>query len=615
MLNFSSSLLEKVEFLLGHKNYKLIFSALFSAFSTLSFYPGILYSDSHYRWTMAKYFSNFGWGGQIPLEDHHPVVPAMIMSYFFDLTQEVGFFIFVQGFFYCFAIFYIVEQFKKSAFANAITSLLILYAVNSVFAIFHSFDTVTGITLLFLAAFIIQYWNGNKKVLFFIPFLFFLSVAFRLNTFATTPFLLIFLLFLMYQKSESKIKMAAFAISLVLLGYAPFLITSSLDLRKTNAWVVGLSFEYGMMAPKAKEAKHEKFLNKIGLTKQDINNNSYHTEANGTSSAVLRKVKNDRDLSLELAKNYFSIIVEEPGLFIVEKSKFIASILGISKDLINSEIGKWREVNESNWEQTFLTHYSFITNGYKESVIDKYNAVSNFNTLILKPYLLILFATFFIVIIGLLISWTFAFKISIIGILGTLYYSTFFLLTATHIFRYFYPAFYLLEIQIILSLIVILDHLLVSKKVGFKRLINGGVIALFFLGSTINTNQAYSNEINRIIEKGEKLTSDETMMIVEHEAYLYFISQKPTPNLYDSPFFFHITPQRVDDLPENRKVHGFDNLDFAYSTNKVEIPRLPFQNSIFVVKLKLPEYDIKAVRTGQYNSDGDIWSLTKTFED
>ena len=70
----------------------------------------------------------------------------------------------------------------------------------------------------------------------------------------------------------------------------------------------------------------------------------------------------------------------------------------------------------------------------------------------------------------------------------------------------------------------------------------------------------------------------------------------------DARFFLHVTPERVGDLPEDRREHGFDNLDFDFF----------LRGALFegkcAARAALPGYAVESVRTGQYDADGEIWS-------
>ena len=71
----------------------------------------------------------------------------------------------------------------------------------------------------------------------------------------------------------------------------------------------------------------------------------------------------------------------------------------------------------------------------------------------------------------------------------------------------------------------------------------------------------------------------------------------------EARFFLHITPERVGDLPEERRARGFDNLDFEF------FPNGALFEGRCAARAALPEYAVASVRTGQYVSGvGEIWS-------
>ena len=73
-------------------------------------------------------------------------------------------------------------------------------------------------------------------------------------------------------------------------------------------------------------------------------------------------------------------------------------------------------------------------------------------------------------------------------------------------------------------------------------------------------------------------------------------------------FFLHIAPERVEDLPEERRASGFDNLDFAYLTRGVV-----FDGKCAAV-MPLPGYEIELLRTGQRSrGEGEIWGAELRF--
>ncbi len=78
----------------------------------------------------------------------------------------------------------------------------------------------------------------------------------------------------------------------------------------------------------------------------------------------------------------------------------------------------------------------------------------------------------------------------------------------------------------------------------------------------------------------------------------------------DARFFLHLAPERASDLPSERQEAGFDNLDFD----------LFLRGAVFdgrcLARVRLPDYSIIAVRTGQLTRDGgNLWSAGLSLND
>ena len=72
----------------------------------------------------------------------------------------------------------------------------------------------------------------------------------------------------------------------------------------------------------------------------------------------------------------------------------------------------------------------------------------------------------------------------------------------------------------------------------------------------------------------------------------------------DARFFLHVVSERAEDLPEERREYGFDNLDFAF------FPNGALFDGRCAARAALPDYPVASVRTGQYvSSIGEIWSV------
>ena len=69
----------------------------------------------------------------------------------------------------------------------------------------------------------------------------------------------------------------------------------------------------------------------------------------------------------------------------------------------------------------------------------------------------------------------------------------------------------------------------------------------------------------------------------------------------EARFFLHVVPERVSDLPEERRELGFDNLDFRFFLNGA------WFDGRCAARVALPDYPIAGVRTGQFGSEGETW--------
>ena len=71
----------------------------------------------------------------------------------------------------------------------------------------------------------------------------------------------------------------------------------------------------------------------------------------------------------------------------------------------------------------------------------------------------------------------------------------------------------------------------------------------------------------------------------------------------ENPFFLHITPVDPADLPAARREYGFDSRVFTFATAAGGVV-----NGQCSAEYPLIDYPIAAIRTGQFNAAGEIWS-------
>ncbi len=87
---------------------------------------------------------------------------------------------------------------------------------------------------------------------------------------------------------------------------------------------------------------------------------------------------------------------------------------------------------------------------------------------------------------------------------------------------------------------------------------------------------------------------------------LRYVREECTLESTDLWFFLHLIPQDLADLPPRTREQGFENQDFVFwrAGGRFEGPRC-------VAQIRLPEYPIAALRTGQYVPGGQapLWSV------
>ncbi|MFD0795853.1 acyltransferase family protein [Maribacter chungangensis] len=76
----------------------------------------------------------------------------------------------------------------------------------------------------------------------------------------------------------------------------------------------------------------------------------------------------------------------------------------------------------------------------------------------------------------------------------------------------------------------------------------------------------------------------------------------------ESMFFFHVFPEELDVLPENRKKHKFANLDIK-GGKQISFTK---KDTFFFGKNNLPDYKIKSIHLGHFKPKGDKF-FEKTF--
>ena len=111
---------------------------------------------------------------------------------------------------------------------------------------------------------------------------------------------------------------------------------------------------------------------------------------------------------------------------------------------------------------------------------------------------------------------------------------------------------------------------------------------------------AYNQEYESIVAHDPILRAHFDIYLREND--ITYVKNPCSLTDTQAKFFLHITPHDVQDLPDDRKPHGFDNLDFRFFDNGVRF------NGKCIVSVNRPEYDIERIVTGQFISGQDtLW--------
>ena len=112
----------------------------------------------------------------------------------------------------------------------------------------------------------------------------------------------------------------------------------------------------------------------------------------------------------------------------------------------------------------------------------------------------------------------------------------------------------------------------------------------------------HREHLERILEQAGEPVIHSIFDVHRYENQLLYVKEPCAGTDTEAPFFLHVDPVDGNDLPADRRRHGFDNLDFDFDWNG---ERLDGQCRAIV---KLPEYAIADIRTGQYTDAGPVWA-------
>ena len=124
---------------------------------------------------------------------------------------------------------------------------------------------------------------------------------------------------------------------------------------------------------------------------------------------------------------------------------------------------------------------------------------------------------------------------------------------------------------------------------GYRNIWEGGIPVQ--LAERVDTT-ALGEYLAKLGERRLVTHSGIDVHLIENR--LIYVKEQCTRDDVAAPFFLHVYPVSPDDLPAHREPPGFDNLSFRFDQYG------PGLGGTCVTEVSLPDYDIAAIRTGQY---------------
>ena len=144
----------------------------------------------------------------------------------------------------------------------------------------------------------------------------------------------------------------------------------------------------------------------------------------------------------------------------------------------------------------------------------------------------------------------------------------------------------------------------------------GGSIGLtFFAYSTARDKTATFMEAYRSVRSAEPvIRSDFDVYLMRNQ--MIYVKEPCDPADTEPRFFLHVIPADANDLPLNRKRHGFDNLDFTFGDYE---QGMSFGGKCLMIR-SLPDYKMTNIRTGQFTKKEEnrwvnLWAGTFTLNE
>ena len=136
-----------------------------------------------------------------------------------------------------------------------------------------------------------------------------------------------------------------------------------------------------------------------------------------------------------------------------------------------------------------------------------------------------------------------------------------------------------------------------------RRWILCSLVPALFIAATM-TSYAH-DDVEQLIEGlGNRVARAADFDVYLSEDRLTYVTRNCGQVDLAAKFFLRVFPVHRDDLPEDSKQHGFDNLKFRFHEFNGVI-----DGEVCTVTRELPKYAIAMIRTGQFTGEGQVWEV------
>ena len=395
-----------VEFI--RNNYRLMFGCMvLTTFFVLLTYPGIMYSDSYSRISMADDVKLWF---HVLISDNSELSAGsswltLTPSYFICISKTLIGSVVLYTFLQCFFFFFILFITGKKLIDNRKGLMLfyiLLTPVFSAFSIYYeaSVGCVTGILGLVI---LIWKWDDldNKfdrgLTIILVILSSFITFGYRANSLTILPVLIL----IIFIKERRTIKSRLLIFS-VLLGFLLVsLIPNLLSVYTMPSYAAGFAWETVSTIQSMDEktqAKYNTYLDDIfgeGATQEALEKNNFIDPESANINAILGDpfspyVISQKDNTAKITMKLLELVQNEPIFYLKTKATFIANTMGIG-----SPINMWEyNYNRNN----LMSLYNYNDSSQRVLFVDYFLSYMEFMKVFRTPWVLFIMATVLLII-------------------------------------------------------------------------------------------------------------------------------------------------------------------------------------------------------------------------